>query len=70
MIRSATHRSLLVATALALALLSYFVLVVHEATQRGQVARLESRQAGAAPTGANRLEAPALEPQRDALTRH
>jgi hypothetical protein len=47
--RSIAQGHLLAATALALALMSYFVLVVHEATQRGQRARLEMRQAVAAP---------------------
>ena len=67
---STTHRFLLAASALALALFSYFVLVVHEAAQRGQMARLEGRQAG--PAAASRFavrDASARPPQRDMVNR-
>lgn len=40
---------LMAAAALAAALMSYFVLVVHEAAQHGETVRLERRQASTAP---------------------
>lgn len=70
MYRSATRPFLLAAAALALALFSYFVLVVHEAAQRGQLARLEGRQAGPAATTRFAVrDASARPPQRDMANR-